>query len=169
MWSIVLDLDVEYSVFWLVTSLLKEPCYFLPYYLQSNLTLKSALLLVTVLSACKWYTFGYWIFYSQNSKSEWLVLILLQILLDWTMKGTFYAIVYWSMMIIVHSICMFLIFLLSLFSRKLWISDLLSFLPQLVLKQSKNYIKFHFQFQSKSALETSLSPLHISSKHQTAD
>ena len=72
--------------------------------MQANLTLKRALLLVTILSICKQYMEDYWLSYSQYCEGRWLILILLQFWWDWTMEGTFYAIVYWAMMIIVHLI-----------------------------------------------------------------
>ena len=39
----------------------------------------------------------------------------------------------------------------------------------IVLKHSKNYMKFHFKFRYTPALENSWLPLHLSSKHWTAE
>ena len=67
---IFLALDVAYSVFLLVTSPRNAPSYCLPYYVQEKLTLKSALLLLILLSARKQYTGDYWSLYSQNLEIE---------------------------------------------------------------------------------------------------
>ena len=84
------------------------------------------------------------------------------------MNGTFSAIVYWNMMIIVHLMCMFLISPLSLLFSHIsnqW-SAIIS--VTFLLKQPNNYIKFHFQFWSTSSLEKSRLPLHLIRKHGTA-
>ena len=72
-------------------------------------------------------------------------------------------------MIIVHLICMFLICPLSLFFPKNSYQWYFFISVTIFLKQSKNYIKFHFQFLSTLALEDSQFPLHISSEHRTVE
>ena len=111
--------------------------------MQANLTSKSALLLVTVLSSRKQYMEYYWLFYTWYRECEWLILTLLQFSLNWITKGTFSAIVYRNMMIIVHFICMFLIFPLSLYFSQIWNQwSVVIYMKN--SEQSKNYIKFHF-------------------------
>ena len=119
MWVIVPALNVAYYIFWLVNPLRKAHCYCLPYELKATLALKSALLLVIVLSARKQYTDNYWLFYSQYCKGEWLILFLLQISRHRTMKVALSTNICWTMMIIVHMICICpicpLSFLLTMF------------------------------------------------------
>ena len=117
--------------------------------MQADLTSKRSLLLVTILSASKRYTEDYWLLYIQYREGEWSMLILLQFSWNWTMKGAFYAIVYWTIMIIVHLICMFLICQLSWFFSQITISDMLSFLSQffwISQRVTKSYI-FNFDLR----------------------
>ena len=51
------------------------------------------------------------------------------------------------------------------FSNQWFIFISVTFFP----KQSKNDTKFHFQFRSTSALDNSQFPVHLNSKHQTAE
>ena len=84
------------------------------------------------------------------------------------MKGEFAAIVNWSMVRIVHLICMFIICPLSLFFSQFSIQWYVVISVTLVLKQPNTYINLYFQFWSTSALENLRDPLHLSSKQQTA-
>ena len=59
--------------------------------MKANLTSKSALLLLTLLSARKQYTEDYWLFYSKNWEGEWLISILIWFLWDWTTKGIYFC------------------------------------------------------------------------------
>ena len=68
------------------------------------------------------------------------------------MNATSSAIVYWTMMIILYLISVFLMCHFSSFFSQFQINYLSSFLLQF-LKQSKNYIRFNLQFQSTTALE----------------
>ena len=112
-----------------------------------DLTSKITLLLLTLVGDCKRYTEYYWLFYSANQESKWLILILLQRLWYWTKKDTYHAILYWNMFIISYLTWMFLICHLSSFYQKIWFNILMSFMSQF-LKQSNNYIKFISKFLS---------------------
>ena len=116
-----------YYVFWFMTSLRKAPYYCLPYEVQANLTLKSALLLLIILSTRKQYTKDYWLFYSQYREGEWQILFLLQLFWNQPSKTTFSAIIYWTMMITVYLICMCLTCNLSFFPHNFWIGDFFHF------------------------------------------
>ena len=81
---------------------------------------EKCLLLVTVLISHKKYTDGYWLFYSPCCEGELSILILLQILWYWTIKGKFSAMVCSIIMIIIYFICRFLIHILLSIFRKKW-------------------------------------------------
>ena len=67
-----------------------------------DLTSKSALVLLNLLSAHKLCTEDYWFFYSENWEGEWLILILLHYLWYWTTKlYIFWYCIYWTMIIII--------------------------------------------------------------------
>ena len=109
--------------------------------------LKSALCLFTLLSAskprfekrpvvgnlikCSWTIHGGLLFILQSILRGWVIdAVLIKLLWNQKMKVTLSANIYWTMMIILHLICMCLIFPLSFFSRYFRIGDFLSFLSQ---------------------------------------
>ena len=85
------------------------------------------------------------------------------------MWGTFYGIVYWAMMIMVHLICMSFICPLSLFVSQILNQWHVVNSIKICSNQSNNYIKIHFKFQATLALNTLWLPLNISSEHRTSE
>ena len=120
--------------------------------------------MVILSSSREQYTEDYWLFCSQYCEGEWLVLFLIKLLWNKTMKGTLSANIYWTMMIIVHLICICLIFPLSFF-LKIFESVISCHFCHNVLKQSKNYIKFHFQISVYISIGKFT--ITVTSKHQT--
>ena len=106
----------------------------------------------------------------QSRSIRWVINIdFISFLWNLMMKGTFYAIVYWTMMISIYLICLFLIWSQSsVFSQ---ISDQWSVVLCITtsLNQSRNYIRFHFQCLSTSALEHTRLPLHLNSEQKTTE
>ena len=133
-----------------------------------DFTLKITLLLIIVLSDLKKYTEDHWLLCSQYCEGEWSLLIFFQFSKDRKINGIFFAMVYWTVMIIVHLICMFLICPLSLFFSHISNQWSIVISVTLFLNQPENDINFTLQFWSTLALEKSQFQLHLGRKNQTA-
>ena len=142
MWALVLVLNVACSIFWLVTSLWKAPWYCLPYWVLVNDTRR---IIGYSTSQSKWVSDRYWFYYKFSEIEQQKVYFLL-----------------WYIELLWHY------FIKYVFSP-IYNQWFLGILCQKHLNQSKNYIKFDFQYRSTVTLEVLQLLLPKISGHQTAE
>ena len=106
---------------------------------------EKSLLILIIFSASKRYAEGYLLLYSQNQEGEWLIFFA-----RLNSKRYISDFFYWTIFVILYLICFYISCIILILENS--DSVISCNFCYNILKQSKNYIRFHFQFWSTLVL-----------------